>query len=143
MAVGDSKERLEQKRIAQAKYAKTAKGRAVDIKRSKTSKRKEWQKAWKLTNYDRILELGMEYFYRNRGACIARIRARKEHIKRATPKWVDWKKLKEVYSNCPPGYHVDHVIPLRGKNISGLHVPSNLQYLSAEENLKKSNKHCL
>lgn len=57
-----------------------------------------------------------------------------------TPVWADLNKINEIYTNCPEGYHVDHIIPLRGKYISGLHIPENLQYLTAEENLKKSNK---
>lgn len=65
---------------------------------------------------------------------------RKAHVKRATPIWADKKALREFYRACPTGYHVDHIIPLRGKHISGLHTIGNLQYLPAKENLTKHNK---
>jgi hypothetical protein len=57
-----------------------------------------------------------------------------------TPKWADLNKIKEVYLNCPAGYHVDHIVPLRGKLVSGLHVENNLQYLLAMDNIIKNNK---
>lgn len=59
----------------------------------------------------------------------------------ATPKWANLDKIKEIYNNCPKNYHVDHIIPLKGVLVSGLHVENNLQYLTAEENLQKSNKY--
>ena len=58
----------------------------------------------------------------------------------ATPLWSNLSKIKEIYLNCPKGYHVDHIIPLQGELVYGLHIPENLQYLTAEENLKKRNK---
>lgn len=57
-----------------------------------------------------------------------------------TPKWADTKAIVEFYKKCPPGYHVDHIVPLRAKNACGLHVPHNLQYLPALENMRKNNR---
>lgn len=57
------------------------------------------------------------------------------------PKWSQTEQIVEFYSKCPEGCHVDHEIPLKGDLVSGLHVIQNLQYLSAEDNIKKGNKY--
>lgn len=67
------------------------------------------------------------------------IRHKAEKLKR-TPPWADIEAIKQFYLNCPEGYEVDHIIPLRGKNVSGFHTLENLQYLKSEVNRKKSNK---
>jgi hypothetical protein len=86
---------------------------------------KEYQKLWRKKNWSKYL---------------AYIKATKRHLKQATPVWSEIELIKEFYLKCPKGYHVDHIIPINGKNVSGLHVLKNLQYLPAKENLKKSNK---
>ena len=65
---------------------------------------------------------------------------RKKRLKEfQVPKWADLNKIKEIYLKCPEGFHVDHIIPLNGEFVSGLHVENNLQYLTIAENLSKNN----
>jgi 5-methylcytosine-specific restriction endonuclease McrA len=64
----------------------------------------------------------------------ARYRAR---LKNQVVEGEDLIPIKQFYENCPPGYEVDHIIPL---SKGGLHTISNLQYLTVTENRKKSNK---
>ena len=65
---------------------------------------------------------------------------RRASLKRATPPWVDMAAIKAFYAARPPGHHVDHIEPLRGKDRSGLHVLWNLQYLPATKSMEKYNK---
>jgi len=54
-----------------------------------------------------------------------------------TPADENIKALQEFYASCPQGYEVDHIIPI---SKGGLHSLSNLQYLTKEDNRRKSNK---
>lgn len=85
-------------------------------------------------------EYARQYRKRNRGLIRYYEVLRKLDIKLRTPKWADLKAIREFYINCPKGYQVDHIIPLRGKIVSGFHIIENLQYLTSEENLRKGNR---
>lgn len=65
---------------------------------------------------------------------------RRARILQATPAWVDLITIKEIYDTCPEGWHVDHIEPLKGKFVCGLHVPWNLRHLPALDNIKKGNR---
>ena len=58
----------------------------------------------------------------------------------STPKWANLKLIEYIYDCKPYGCHVDHIIPLQGDIVCGLHVETNLQYLTAEENMSKGNR---
>lgn len=78
----------------------------------------------------------------------ARAAKRRSDVLRATPVWSDLEKIKEIYALAKDlswlsegGLHVDHIVPLKGKNVCGLHVPENLQIIPAPDNYRKWNKH--
>lgn len=66
-------------------------------------------------------------------------RCTKARYLKQMPKWESIQNIFKFYAECPEGMQVDHIIPLKGKNISGLHTVSNLQYLSPLANAKKYN----
>lgn len=76
-------------------------------------------------NYYKILERNQHYKGERSLRCV---------------KWEDKELLTLFYKNCPEGYHVDHELPLKGELVSGLHVLANLQYITAEENMRKGNR---
>ena len=92
-----------------------------------------------------------EWVERNRDLDRAKHARRRAAKLSATPDWLSKDQLSEIqnfYSlarDCEiitgESYHVDHIIPLQGKNICGLHVPWNLQVLPSDLNQSKSNKY--
>ena len=95
------------------------------------------------------------FIYRRTDIGKAKINARTVAYQAAkvnrTPKWLNedhfW-MMQQAYELAALrtkvfgfSWHVDHIIPLRGKTVSGLHVPWNLQVIPGIDNMKKANKH--
>lgn len=127
-------------------------------------KHKEIQKASRIKNYttekrrksysDKARETGkkwkQKWYTENQSLCVAQATMRKKRVRIRTPKWLtkeDKAKIANFYAWAKiisdltgEKQHVDHIVPLQGKTVSGLHVPWNLQILSQKENLHKLNK---
>jgi 5-methylcytosine-specific restriction endonuclease McrA len=92
-----------------------------------------------------------EYKDRNVDVVRADTSVRKRRHREATPKWLtpaERLQMRDLYLQARKlteltreRYVVDHIVPLRGEEVCGLHVPWNLRVITQEENLKKSNKH--
>ena len=79
------------------------------------------------------------WYAKNPKKNLARAKRYKLSKKHRTPSWSETDAITLFYAKCPPGYHVDHIVPLQGVTVSGLHVLGNLQYLTAKENMSKGN----
>ena len=100
----------------------------------------KYLKEYRLKNKEKAKEYKRLYSLNNRNLINANTAKRRAFKLNATPKFANLNRIKEIYKNCPKGFHVDHIIPLNNKLVCGLHVEWNLQYLPAKENLSKSNK---
>ena len=104
---------------------------------------RESQRNWMKANPEK----GAEYRKAHAAARAADDIARRRQREKATPQWADIKAMQAVYDlrdrlteETGVQHHVDHIIPLRGKTVSGLHNQFNLQVITAAENLAKGNK---
>jgi len=101
----------------------------TDVRQRRIGTRKEW----KVANRDKVA---------------ADCRWRQTLKAKATPWWADRKAIEAIYAEARRleretgvKYHVDHIIPLRGKGICGLHVPWNLRAIPAHENYLKHSRY--
>jgi hypothetical protein len=106
-------------------------------------------KAWRESNPERTAAMYRDWAERNRDKVNAKWMARDAAKKSRTPKWLTvdehW-MIEQAYDIAAKrtqmlgiSFHVDHIVPLQGKTVSGLHVPWNLQVIPAKLNQQKSN----
>jgi 5-methylcytosine-specific restriction endonuclease McrA len=94
---------------------------------------------------------GKEWFKNNAGIAKAKRARRRASMSNSTPNWltdIQKAQISEFYEIATAletqtgiKHHVDHIVPLKANGISGLHVPWNLQILTANENLSKGNRY--
>jgi hypothetical protein len=136
-----------------AKYAKAHAEYNKSWRAVNSEKVIEQARAWRQANADKCNEFSRKWRAKNRFHMNSLKAKRRADILQRTPLWLtedDHWLINEIYElaalrNKVTGidWHVDHIIPLRGRKVSGLHVPSNLQVIPASMNLRKGNKHAV
>lgn len=105
---------------------------------------------WQRNNKNKVAINSKKWAQANKGTVNSKTRRRQAAKLERTPVWldaVDHAEMDFTYVYCAAlrsigmDYHVDHILPLQGKIVSGFHVPSNLQVIPASDNMKKNNKH--
>lgn len=101
--------------------------------------RHEQNKRYRERNRDRLRERSRTFRRTDKGKAYSTkaSKKRRDRIRQATPKWADKASIINYIKNCPLGFQVDHIIPIAGKIICGLHVLENLQYLPESGNKRK------
>ncbi len=137
-----------------AKYQKDNRKRCTELaanwRINNPDKVKVSKKRWVKENPSKVAQISERYRSSNSGKINAR-NAKYQLAKiQRTPKWLtleDCRRMERKYEMASlmsdflgVDLHVDHIIPLQGELVSGLHVPENLQILLASDNLGKSNK---
>lgn len=108
---------------------------------------KEKKRLNRQNNLETVRAKNRQHYHHNKRPYVLRAIMRAKHIVQATPIWADLEKIAAIYDEAARltaetgvKHHVDHFYPLRSKTMCGLHVETNLQILTATDNLRKSNK---
>ena len=130
----------------------------IQVKKKRNRKRYEEKKEEILTKNAEYYENNKKQIYENKKLWVIKNRdkvkvmrsVRRHRTRQATPKWLSPEQKKQIFdiymttskmrSESGEKYEVDHIIPILGETVCGLHVPWNLQPLTQTENRQKSNK---
>ncbi len=117
---------------------------SAEVKLAVNQLRAKQQRAARIANPERVRELERKHSrlkrQRHPERKLAEVRKRQAAKQQRTPAWSDLKAIQKFYEARPPDMEIDHIIPLRGKTVCGLHVLNNLQYLTKEANRLKGNR---
>jgi hypothetical protein len=149
---------LARKRYAEdAAYRESEKARkAANPERSREYSRRHFQRNreerlailrdWRARNPGRVKAAGERHRAANPGLYASYSAKWRAAARVATPPWADEKAMRAIYAEAArvtaetgEEHHVDHIVPLRGKNVCGLHVQTNLRVLPGLDNSRKHN----
>lgn len=103
---------------------------------------RQLHKQWREENKEKVRAWGRRNYHRHKEDRIAYQKLHKGMKQQAIPAWLTdehKKQIREIYKFSSKDMHVDHIVPIKGKTVCGLHVPWNLQLLPALENIRKKN----
>lgn len=141
------------KRYAEKQSSKEKKKAWTDSNRERINKRanelrtiKRWEGRERPEVIGRKASI-QKYYQSNKDKYCHQRAVRRAVTLQATPVWANKQKILKIYkllkrlnAITPRKYHVDHIVPLNGKTVCGLHNEFNLRIVDSKENLAKSNK---
>lgn len=98
---------------------------------------------WRKANAAKDRADSLRWQHENRSRIRAAIAKRKAALLQRMPAWADPEEIQAIYAKAAlmgHGFEVDHIIPLQGVNVSGLHVGCNLQIIPTQQNRAKGNR---
>lgn len=137
--------------VIDAKCREGRKGRIRETNRAyyaaNAEKIRELNRVWREANPERMTAIRRAHYHANRPSYHAASSKRRAAKLTGTPPWVDLEAIAAVYAEAKRltretgiPHDVDHIVPLQGKNVCGLHVPWNLRPLPSAQNRAKQNK---
>ena len=150
-----SPESFEKARDDKAKYykanVKNILPRRAEHYKANVEKVAAQQAEYRKANVEKVAAREAKYKKNNPGKVNAHTARRRAAKLQRTPPWLTQEQRAEieaVYELCAERtrvtgvpHAVDHILPLQGRNVSGLHVPGNLQIITASENSAKNNRY--
>ncbi len=144
---------IEQFRKRRAGGAYTSRCKPCDAARQTQwrAKHRSYNAEYYAQNRDSEARRFAQYYFGQRSVLLPKLRERaslrRATVLQATPPWVDHSALASFYIEADRmtretgvPHEVDHIIPLQGREVRGLHVPWNMQVIPRSENRSKSNK---
>jgi len=105
----------------------------------------EYKKQYYILNKDKVLAQSKEWATKNSHKKREHRANRRAFLLKATPSWANKEAISALYKEAESiskfaniKFEVDHIIPLKGKSVCGLHVEDNLRIISMKENRQKA-----